>query len=266
MFSFSRSAVLFALALSACFGANSSTALAIQSSSQAPADSQSPAPAPAASAPEAAASPSAAQAAPPSTAQGLSVQARIRARREQRRVAAIHEVYSHLYEAYVGAGFTRTVPGSTYQHYNLYMYDVGFTRYFNEKLGVTVDGRGNYGTAYIGNNPYNVNHPSISQYSGMIGPTYRFLEHPRYSLAGRVMAGAVYANFSGDTDRFGTALLNLYPDGTVFVASAAGILEYNVSPTVGLRVAPEFRLTNFGSDIQNGWGVTGGMVYRWGKQ
>ena len=129
-----------------------------------------------------------------------------------------------------------------------------------------MDGRGSYGTTYIGNNPYNVNHPAISEYSGMIGPTYRFILHPKYSVAGRVLAGAVYGNFSGDTDGFGTALLGLYPDGTTAIVSASVPVEYNVSPDLGLRIAPEYRLTTFDSSVQNGWGLTGGVVYRWGKQ
>jgi hypothetical protein len=79
----------------------------------------------------------------------LSVQARIRARREQRRVAAIHDVYDHLYEGYVGAGYLRFTPGATLQRVNEYNWNGGFTRYYNERLGLTLDGRGYYGTPFI---------------------------------------------------------------------------------------------------------------------
>ena len=41
----------------------------------------------------------------------LSVQARIKARRAQRRAAAIHEAYSHSYEIYTGMGYLRFLPG-----------------------------------------------------------------------------------------------------------------------------------------------------------
>ena len=37
----------------------------------------------------------------------VSVQARIRARREQRRAQAIQDAYSHLYETYIGMGYLR---------------------------------------------------------------------------------------------------------------------------------------------------------------
>jgi len=76
------------------------------------------------------------------TQAGLSVQARIRARREQRRAAAIHEIYDHRYEGYLGAGYLRFRPGTTLQRVNEYNWNGGFTRYFDERLGVTLDGRG----------------------------------------------------------------------------------------------------------------------------
>jgi len=258
MFSLSRPVLLLVLSASA--------SLTLQALPMQAPDAQTP------SSPSSSSSSQAAPQAQTPSASSLSVAARIRARREQRRATAIHDIYSHLYEAYLGTGFTRTVPGpgvvagAGLQHFNLYDWNVGVTRYFNQRLGVTVDGRGAYGTSYIGNNQYNQHNPGISQYSGMIGPTYRFYIQPRYSISGRVMAGAVYGNFSGDTNGFGTKLLGLYPDGTQAIVSASVPFEYNLNSSLGLRAAPEYRLTTFDSTIQNGWGVTGGFVYRWGKQ
>src|ERR1035441_9107311 len=103
----------------------------------------------------------------------LSVQARIRARREQRRVAAIHDVYDHRYEVSVGMGFQRTHAGVP-QKVNEYAWDVGVTKYLNERLGLTIDGRGNYGTPFVGINFSGITKPAISQYAALFGPTYRF--------------------------------------------------------------------------------------------
>ena len=41
----------------------------------------------------------------------INVQARIKARREQRRAAAIHDDLHASYEGYVGAGYLRFMPG-----------------------------------------------------------------------------------------------------------------------------------------------------------
>ena len=220
----------------------------------------------------------------------LSVQARIRARRAQRRAAAIHDAYAHLYEAYTGMGYLRFVPGPGYPASDIHHCEwltapawsarmntpgtSGLTRYYSERLGVTVDGRGYYGTAYVGLQPNNPNYvqgitnPAISQYAALIGPTYRFYLQPKYSVSGRVMGGFSYGNFSSDTNH-STILstdLGLWPDGSVFAASASIPVEYNMTPNVGFRVAPEFYMTGFGSTEQKSLGFTLGIVYRFGKQ
>jgi hypothetical protein len=195
----------------------------------------------------------------------VSVQARIKARREQRRATAIHDAYGHLYEVYVGAGYLRFTPGATLQRVNEYDWNAGVTRYFSERLGVTVDGRGYYGTPFIRPNQTGITKPAISQYAVLAGPTYRFYLQPKYSVAGRVMAGYAQGNFSGDTNGFGAVALGLYPDAKTFAASASILVEYNLTPAIGLRVAPEYYATGFGSTIQNSLGYTAGIVYRFGK-
>ncbi len=206
---------------------------------------------------------------------GTSVQARIRARREARRAAAINDVYSHLYEIYIGAGYLRFHPGPSavngrgLQRVNEYEWDMGVTRYYNRNFGVTIDARGIYGTAYVGPNAVTnsaITQPAIDQYSGMIGPTWRFLMHPKYSLAGRLMGGVANGTFSTDTGSFKPTQLGLYPDGIGGVFSASLPAEYNVSPSLGVRVAPEYLLTTFGSSTQHNLGFTSGLVFRWGKQ
>ena len=216
----------------------------------------------------------------------LSVQARIRARRAQRRAAAIHEAYAHLYEAYTGMGYLRFEPGPGYpsspgvahgsplERAHEYAWNVGVTRYFSERTGVTVDGRGYYATAYVGLQPNNPNYvqgitnPAISQYAALIGPTYRFYLQPKYSISGRVLGGFTYGNFSGDTNHSTTLStdLGLWPNGYVLAFSASIPVEYNLTPNIGLRVAPEFYMTSFGSTEQESLGFTTGIVYRFGKQ
>jgi len=210
-----------------------------------------------------------AQQQPPAPASGQeSVQARIRARRAARRAAAIREIYSHLYEIYVGAGYERFTLPSPLQHVNEYSWDTGLTRYYTERTGVTLDARGTYGTAFL----YNYGgptKPAISQYNVMLGPTYRFYLQPRYSVSGRVMGGFTVGNFSGDVNGFpisGPQGTHLYPDGYTYALDASIIGEYNLGPSLGLRVAPNYFASGFGSTLQNNWGFTAGLVYRFGKQ
>jgi len=196
----------------------------------------------------------------------VSVQARIKARREQRRAASIREVYDHLYEGYVGGGYLRFRPGTNLQRVNEYNWNGGFTRYFSERLGATLDGRGYYGTPFVGLNETGLTKPAVSQYAALIGPTYRFYIQPRYSISGRVMAGFADGNFSGDSNGFGGTTLGLWKDGPTYAASASIFAEYNLSPGLGVRIAPEYFLSGFGSTQQNSLGFTGSLVYRFGKQ
>jgi hypothetical protein len=265
MSSFCRLALLLALGLIAVTaaqaqnsGSSSNPAASTPDQSQSPAQAQPPAE----------------QAAPQAEGQTqgqLSVQARIRARRAQRRAAAIHEAYAHLYEAYAGMGYLRFQPGSELQRAHEYAWDAGVTRFFDERLGVTVDARGYYGTAYVYNNSTTnsaITNPAISEYAYMAGPTYRFYLQPRYSISVRGLGGVARGIFSGDTNH-STVLsksLGLWPDGYTFAASGSVPVEYNLTPHVGAHVAPEYFVSGFGSKTQGSFGFTVGIDFRFGKQ
>jgi hypothetical protein len=213
-----------------------------------------------------ASAPQAQQTAPAQNQGQVSVQARIRARREQRRAQAIHDSYDHLYEAFVGGGFMRFAPGPSLQRADMYSWDVALTRYFNQKLGVTVDGRGYYGTAYIGLNEASLTKPKISQYGALAGPTYRFYLRPRYSLAVRALGGVAIGNFGGDIRPFTPQSLGMYPDATTYAIDGGIVGEVNISPAVSIRLSGDYYGTGFGSTIENSFGATYGFVYRFGKQ
>lgn len=209
------------------------------------------------------------------TQQQLSVQARIRLRREQRRATAIHDVYDHLYEAYVGMGYLRFSPGAYLQRTAFYAWNTGLTRYYSERFGVNFDARGSYGIAYTGlqqtstgvpiTNADNTR-PKISMYNLMIGPTYRFYLQPKYSISGRVLGGMALGSFSGDTNGEGSTTFGIWPDGTTFSLDGSIIGQYNISPSVSIRLTGEDLATGFGSTLQNSFGFTSGVTYRFGKQ
>jgi len=224
------------------------------------------------------------QAQPSAQSQGqTSVQARIRARRAARRAAAIHEAYDHTYEMNFGFGYLRwkpgpgpVAPGTTkplgLEQAHEYAWDAGFTRNFNERLGVTLDARGYYGSAYVGGeyNPSDntLTNPAINEYTALIGPTYRFYMQPKFSVSGRILGGVDHGNFSSDLGAYApiSTQFGLWPDGYTFAGSASVPVEYNLTPRVGLRVAPEYFFSGFVSTIQYTRGFTTGVVYRFGKQ
>jgi hypothetical protein len=204
------------------------------------------------------------------TPQQMSVQARIRLRRQQRQATAIHDAYDHLYEAYTGVGYLRFSPGATLQRTSFYGWNTGLTRYFNERLGITGDARGYYGIAYTGqiqgvSNSSNTR-PKISEYNILFGPTYHFYLQPKYSISGRVLGGMALGNFSGDTNGEGSTTFHIWPDATTIAAAGSVIGQYNVTPGVSIRLTGEDLATGFGSTVQNSFGFTAGVVYRFGKR
>jgi hypothetical protein len=204
----------------------------------------------------------------------INVQTRIRQRREQRRATAVHDAYDHKWESYADGGYLRFTPGPSLQRTTFYAWETGLTRFSSERLGYTLDGRGYTGIAYVGITPLSqgaFTRPQISMYNLLFGPVYRFYLQPKYSISGRVMGGWAYGNFTGDTNGEGSLCATpgnclLYPTGSTFAATASVIGEYNLTPSVAFKLAPEYFATGFGSTVQGAFGFTGGIVYRFGKR
>jgi hypothetical protein len=258
MRSFVRLALLLALAIPAAqnLSAQTSSSQSSTSSSQTASQSQG-------------------QQTPSLTQQEMTVQERIRLRKEQRRQQAIRDTYSHRYDWYLGMGYLRFTPGKYLQKVTMYGWDTGMTRYLNLHLGITADARGYYGTPFIYPNPNPTNgaitRPAISQYDFLAGPTYRFMLHPKYSLSLRGMGGYAMGDFTGDTNGFGTICYSgsncyLWPDGGTYAFDGALLGEENVTPAVALRLGVDDFVTGFGSTLESGVGFTGGFVFRFGKQ
>ena len=193
-------------------------------------------------------------------------QARVRARRKLREKQVIQDTYSHKYELYFGSGYLRFRPGNILQHMNEASWNVGVTDYFHGKLGGTADFRGYYGSAYTGPNGFNTFQPSISQYTFMAGPQYRFFEGMHWGWSAQVLAGAGHGNFGTGTNGLPPTLIGLYPDATVLNVSVGAAVDYNLSPSLAIRLMPNYLMTDYGSTLQHNLGFSISGVYRWGKQ
>src|ERR1700678_2012296 len=147
-------------------------------------------------------------------------QARIRARRQQRTQRVVEDTYSHKFEAYGGGGYTRFRPGGPLQHNNEAAWNGGVTDYLWGRLGLTADLRGYYGIAFIPPNIYNIFKPSISQYTFMAGPQYRFVRREHWAIGGQVLVGGSKGNFNANGAEFPGTLVGLWSNGTNFSAAA----------------------------------------------
>jgi hypothetical protein len=194
-------------------------------------------------------------------------QARVHARREQRKQRIVQDTYSHKFEVYGGGGYTRFRPGPSLQHINESAWNGGFTDYLWGRLGLTADLRGYYGTAFIPPNPYNIFKPSVSQYTFMAGPQYRFVRREHWGIGAQILVGAVRGNFNGDSAEFPGTLIGLWPKAYDLSFAAGVPIDYNISPGLAFRIQPGYWLTTFGSTTQvKNLGFNAGLVYRFGRQ
>ncbi len=193
-------------------------------------------------------------------------QARVNARRKLRIKQIIQDTYSHKYELDFGGGYLRFRPGSSLQHNSESGWNIDITDYLKGDLGITADFRGYYGVAYTGTNPYSVYEPSISQYTFLAGPRYRFYKGQHWGWTAQVEAGAGHGNFGTGTNGLPPQLVGLYTDTTVLNVSAGASVDYNLGPALAIRLTPNYLITNYGSTFQYNAGGSLGVVYRFGRK
>jgi hypothetical protein len=195
-------------------------------------------------------------------------QARVHARRQQRIAAIMQDTYSHKYEVFGGYAFLRMRPGTNLQHFTENGWDAGFTQYLTNNWGITVDGRGYYGTAYVGNQqtPYNIYEPSVSNYSISAGPSYRFYMRQKWTISGMGLIGTARNIFYATSQSTPGTLVGLYPNAWVFSATIGVPIDYNLGPGLSVRLTPNYYITTFGSETQENKGITAGINYRFGRR
>ncbi|MDP9039304.1 MAG: hypothetical protein M3O02_08530 [Acidobacteriota bacterium] len=189
------------------------------------------------------------------------------ANRKARIARTIEETYTHRWELGGGGGFLRFRSGQTLQKNSEITFWFDGTYYLNQKLGLTGEIRGAYGNAKIGNTPYNIPNPQISEYPYLFGPTYRFVLRERYAVSGFALGGAAIGKFDADTKAIPAPSLGLWPSTAAHAAFSVGAnLDLNVYPNIAFRIAPNYTGTTFGGSLQNNLGFGMGIVYRFGHQ
>ncbi len=195
-------------------------------------------------------------------------QDRVRARRAQRIQAIVQDTYSHKYEVFGGYTFIRLRPGSSLQNVDENGFDAGVTRYFTNTLGVTAEGRGYFGNAYVGNLATGVTffEPSISNYSISAGPQYRFYMSQKWGISGVGEVGVARNVFYANSQSLPGEYVGLYPNEWRITATVSVPIDYNLGPGLSIRIAPTYYLTTFGGQTQNNRGFTSGINYRFGRR
>ena len=188
------------------------------------------------------------------------------ANRKARIERTIAQTYGHTWDAGGGGGYMRYRSGPYLRQNNEVSFWASTTYNLNPKLGILGTVQGSYGKAKLTDNQYIPFNPQISEYAFLAGPSYRFIRQEKYALSGFVQAGLDLGKFAGASKGFTAAEIGVW-QGDYTAAFAAGVsLEYNIDPSVALRLTPEYLGTTFGSTLQNSKAVNLGIVYRFGHK
>jgi hypothetical protein len=197
-------------------------------------------------------------------------QARVNARRKIRIQQIIQDTYSHKFELDFGGGSLRFTPGDSLQRMNEAGWNVDLTDYLFGDLGIVADFRGYYGSAYTGTHVDNgiaqAYNPSISQYTFLAGPRYRFFKGQHWGWTAQALAGAGHGNFGTGTNGLPPQLVGLYTDSTVLNFAGGVSADYNLGPGLAIRLTANELITNYGSSFQENLGGNLGVVYRFGRK
>lgn len=188
--------------------------------------------------------------------------------KQKREAEAVTDTYTHRWEVYFGGQYMRFRPGPALHNSGMGGWTLELTRYFSPRWGIVGDAQGYYGNNSLGatGGPYNTYNAKFSVYPFTIGPQYRFYGTPRISISGAVQAGIIYGYFDQNTGPFPPPLVGLYPASVVGAANANLKFDYNLSPALAIRIAPNVLFDHFGGNTDHNQGFLMGMVYRFGRQ
>lgn len=188
--------------------------------------------------------------------------------KQNREAQAVTETYTHRWEVYGGGEYMRFRPGPNIHNSGMGGWTLGFTRYFNPRLGITADAQGYFGDNSLGatGGPYHTFNAKFDVFPFTIGPEYRFYGTSRLSVSGAVQAGIIYGYFDKNTNGIPPELAGFYPASVVGAAKVRADLDYNLSPAIAARISPFVLFDHFGGNYDHNQGFMVGVVYRFGRQ
>lgn len=199
-------------------------------------------------------------------AQSTRIRRESSATRRARVERALTDTYTHRWEAGGGGGYLRWRSGPFLRKNNEITFWAETTYFLNRKLGVMGSVHGAYGNAKINNNIFNLPDPQVSEYTFLVGPSYRFYSREKASMSLFAQGGSAIGKFGDSSKGIKDTDLGLWPSSNAKAAFSVGaMLDYNLYPDLALRVSPTYVGTTFGSSVQHNYGLDLGIVYRFGR-
>lgn len=171
--------------------------------------------------------------------------------------------YDNHWQLYFGAGYRHFNAGpDLLKGASLGGPDVQMTRRLSPHWGATGNVRGYWGTSGAVPNQYGIQGPLVSEYLFMAGPEYRGPRNEHAAVSFHALAGGAYGIYDSDLKGHPPAVVGFYNNGLVFAGAFGGSLDLNRSANWALRISPDLMLTQHGSQFQEQFGLSVGVLYR----
>lgn len=171
--------------------------------------------------------------------------------------------YDYRWEVYGGFAYSHFKAGpNLVQPANLGGFDIQGVRWFRRHWALGGNARGYYGTSGVVPNTYGIRGPFVSYQMYMAGPEYRMFGNPHASVTLHSFFGGAHGNFDSALSGVPPQNLGLFSNQTAFGSAIGGALDLNRSSRLAFRIAPDLLLLGFGSQTQEQFGISVGIVYR----
>ena len=175
--------------------------------------------------------------------------------------------YQNHWQFYFGAGYRDFAAGpELHQRANMGGPDMQITRRLNNHWGATGNVRMYWGTTGTIPNPYGIHGPLVSEYDFAAGPEYRGPHNKHAALNFHALVGGSYGVYETELEGVPPGQLGFYSNGLAFLGAFGGSLDLNRSANWALRISPDYMFTNHGSNYQNQFAISVGVLYRFQKK
>ena len=178
---------------------------------------------------------------------------------------------NNIGEVFGGYAYAKMNPLVTLPKQNANGWMAGVAGYPTKWFGVGMEVAGQFGSIPV---PSGVNAPpaSFKEYSYLVGPQFRFVDHAKVQVNGKFLLGGVFGQSRLDSKTPPDAAQALANAGitnfdqTKFAMLFAAPVDYTITKAVGIRVEPGLYITDFSKTKQSNFRFSVGPVFRFGAR
>jgi hypothetical protein len=183
--------------------------------------------------------------------------------------------YDNKYEIYGGLNFMNFQAGQNLPNRMnlgggelLGTYWLPGDHWFTKNIGLGADYRIDAGTTPVFANAFVNNRPLVYMHIGMLGAQYRWRRNQFVAVNFHGFGGVGAGTFTYSTKDVPPQYLptiGLYTNRVKPMVALGGSIDFNLSKKMAIRFSPDLILEHFGTETREFVGVSGGVIYRIGK-